>query len=315
MKTAAGWGLNDQRLSLYGTTNVPEWEVPCSIAAWDESVDMTDDGAKIVNGYNDLVEVYEPASAVPVWSTTIKSPLSVRGVQIQNDGLRVFVAAGNVATQDTSYIYCYTVGESAPLWQASFQGNFTTMVISKSGNRVLVGEYGGGINKLIALDGNDGSLISELTYADQYTPGISEDGKYVVSGDYSGHVFFYEYNDATSVYDEKWTTSVNGANSWICGMGISADGSTLAVGTLVFTSSGGFDGEVYVYDNNSPTPLWIYSGMGDMVQGIDLSSRRFDHRSCQLGTHRQQRSRPCDLPQTEQCALLHCQFTRFTLRR
>jgi fibronectin type 3 domain-containing protein len=270
-KTAAGWGLNDQRLSLYGTTNVPDWEVSCSINAWDESVDMTDDGSRMVNGYNDLVEVYEPSSSVPVWTTTIKSPLSVRGVQIQDDGQKIFVAAGDVSTQDTSFIFCFTVGENAPLWEASIAGNFATMVISKSGNRVLVGEYGSGINKLFAMNATDGSVISELTYADQYTPGISYDGKFVVSGDFSGHVFLYEYNEATSSYAEKWTTSVNGASTWVCGMGISADGTTIAVGTLDFTSSGGFDGDVYVYNNNSPTPLWIYTGMGDMVQSVDLS--------------------------------------------
>ena len=35
-KTAAGWGLNNQRLSLYGHTNVPEWEVPFTLNGWDE---------------------------------------------------------------------------------------------------------------------------------------------------------------------------------------------------------------------------------------------------------------------------------------
>jgi hypothetical protein len=30
-KTAAGWTLNNQRLSLYGTSNVPIWEVPLTI--------------------------------------------------------------------------------------------------------------------------------------------------------------------------------------------------------------------------------------------------------------------------------------------
>ena len=98
------------------------------------------------------------------------------------------------------------------------------------------------------------------------------DGKYVVSGDYSG-----QSSSMNTMMPHLYTTEMDylgqrRQSSWVCGMGISADGSTIAVGTLVFTSSGGYDGEVYVYNNNSPTPLWIYSGMGDMVQCVDLSA-------------------------------------------
>lgn len=269
--TVAGWGLNDQRLSLYSTTNTPDWEVMCPITAWDESVDMTDDGASIVNGYNDLVEVYDPSSSTPVWTTTI-TPLAVRAVQIRKDGEKIFVAAVNQATQDSSFVYCFNVGQTAPVWVKSFAGNFTTMVINRPGTRVLLGEYGNGINKLFVMDATDGSTIFEAPFSDQYPPAISDDGKFIVSGDFSGHVFLYEYSESTATYSERWSTSVNGANSWICGMGISADGSTIAVGTLIFTTSGGYDGELYVFNNYSPTPLWIYPNMGDMVQSVDLSA-------------------------------------------
>jgi hypothetical protein len=271
LNTVAGWGLNNQRLSLYSNSNIPVWEVPVSITGWDPSVDMTEDGGWIVNGYNDLVEIYKPSSSVPTWTTTIPG-LAVRGVQIQNDAQKIFVAAVNQATQDSSFLYCYTVGQSTPVWVKSFAGNFTTLVISRPGNRVLLGEYGSGINKLFVLDPADGSLIFEAPFADQYPPAISNDGKYIVSGDFSGHVFLYEYNETTATYAEKWNYSVNGASSWVCGMGISADGSTIAVGTMIFTTSGGYDGELYVFNNFSPTPLWIYPGMGDMVQCVDLSS-------------------------------------------
>ena len=269
-KTAAGWGLNNQRLSLYGNSNTPVWEVPFTISAWDEVIDMTEDGSRIANGVNDQVEVYEPASSIPLWTTTISR--DIRGIQIRNDGQQVFVAAANLAAQDSSFIYCFTVGQSTPLWVKSFAGYYTALVLSKSGNRLLLGEYGGGNNKLFVLNPATGAQIFQTVFADQYPPAISDDGKYIVSGDFSGHVFLLEYNEATATYAEKWNYTVNGTNSWVCGMGISGDGSTIAVGTLVFTSSGGTDGEVYVFNNYSPVPLWIYSNMGDMVQCVDLSS-------------------------------------------
>lgn len=267
-KTACGWGLNDQRLSVYSTTSTPDWEVPFTITGWDEVIDMTEDGSKIANGVNDQVEVYGPASSVPLWSATIDK--IVRGIQIRDDGQQVFVAAVDLAAQDSSIVYCFNFGQSAPVWRKSFAGNYTALVLSKSGNRLLLGEYGGANNKLFVLNPVNGTLIYQTVFSDQYPPAVSDNGKYIVSGDFSGHVFLLEYSEIESTYHEKWNYTVAGSNSWAAGMGISGDGSTIAVGTLIFTATG-YDGELYVWDNNSPVPLWVYPNMGDMVQCVDLS--------------------------------------------
>lgn len=270
MKTLAAWWVNDRRISLFGTSNTPDWEVPMTITAWDETIDMTDDGSRMITGYNDLAEVYLPASSLPYWSVSV-APLAVRAVQIQNDGQKIFVAAADVNAQDSTILYCFNVNQETPVWRKAFAGSFSAMVINRPGTRVLLGEYGGGVNKLFVLNATNGALISELPYACQYPPAISDDGKFIVSGDFSSHAYLYEYNEASAAYVERWNYTVNGTSSWVCGMGISADGSTIAIGTLVFTSTG-YDGDLYVFNNNSPTPLWIYSGMGDMVQSVDLSA-------------------------------------------
>jgi hypothetical protein len=268
--TIAAWGLNTQRISLYGNSDVPVWEVPFTILGWDEVIDMTEDGSFIANGVNDQVQVYTPGSSVPTWSATISQ--FARGIQIRNDGQQVFVAAVNLATQDSSFVYCFNVGQISPVWVRSFVGNYTALVLSKSSNRLLLGEYGGGNNKLFVLNPATGELIYQTVFADQYPPAVSDDGRYIVSGDFSSHVFLLEYNDSTASYFQKWNYTLNGTNSWATGMGISGDGSTIAIGTLIFTNSGGFDGELYVFNNYSPVPLWIYPHLGDMVQCVDLSS-------------------------------------------
>ena len=198
--------------------------------------------------------------------------IDVRGIQIRNDGWRVFVAAANPVTQDSTFVYCFQFGQSIPVWVKSFAGNYTALVLSKSGNRLLLGEYGGGNNKLFVLNPATGAVIFQTAFADQYPPAISDDGNYIVSGDFSGHVFLLEYNESAATYTEKWNYTVNGANSWVAGMGISGDGTTIAIGTLMFPATGGNDGELYVFNNYSPVPLWIYPSMGDMVQCVDLSS-------------------------------------------
>ncbi len=269
LKTIAAWGTNDQRISLYGDTNTPIWEVPFTITGGDEVIDMTEDGAYIANVVNDQVEVYASGSSTPIWSTTISSRYT-KGVQIRNDGQQVFVAAVDMGTQDSSFIYCYNIGQNTPVWIKSFAGNYTALVLSKNGNRLLLGEYGGGNNKLFVLNPATGNQIFQTAFNDQYPPAISDDGKYIVSGDFSGHVFLLEYNESSATYYEKWNYTVSGTSSWVAGMGISGDGSTIAIGTLIFTS-GGYDGELYVFNNYSPVPLWIYSNMGDMVQCVDLN--------------------------------------------
>ena len=266
--TLAGWTLNDQRLSLYGTTNVPIWEVPLTIETTEESVDMNEDGTWIANGYSHTIEVYDPASSTPTWSTTITR--SILGIKISNDGLKVFVAAGNLPTNDSTFLYCYTVGQNTPLWSKSYPGTYSSLVINKNLTRILLGEYGSGATVVHVLNPTNGALIFDSPTADQYPPSISADGKYFVNGNFSGFVYLYEYDDGLGTYTQKWSHKVNGTNSWVCGMSISADGSTIAVGTLVFLTNS-FDGELYVFDNNSPDPLWIYSGMGDMVQCVDIS--------------------------------------------
>jgi fibronectin type 3 domain-containing protein len=269
-KTIAAWGLNSQRISLYGDSNVPEWEVPYTILGWDEVIDMNEDGTYIASGVNSQVEVYSPASSVPTWSVNISE--SVRGIQISSDGQQVFVAGVNLSTQDSSFLYCFNVGQDNPAWSRSFVGNFTALVLSKNANRLLLCEYGGVNNKMFVLDPATGEQIFQTVYNDQYPPAVSDDGHYIVSGDFSSHVFLLEYSDSTSTYTERWNYTLNGTNSWATGMGISGDGSTIAIGTLIFTSSGGFDGELIVFNNYSPVPLWIYPNLGDMVQCVDLSS-------------------------------------------
>lgn len=269
-KTVAGWTLNNQRLSLYGTTNIPKWEVPLTIATTEESVDMNEDGTRIANGYSQTIEVFDTATSTPIWSIT--TTRSVTGIKISGDGLKVFVAETNTPTSDSSFLSCYSVGQNTPLWTKAYPGNYTSLAINKSATRVILGEYGGGYAVIHVMNGADGSLIFDAPSSDQYPPAISDDGNYIVNGNFSGYVYLYQYDPNLLTYTQKWSHKVNGSNSWVCGMGISGDGSTIAVGTLVFINGGAsYDGEVYVFNNNSPDPLWIYSGMGDMVQCVDVS--------------------------------------------
>jgi WD40 repeat protein len=231
---------------------------------------MTDDGTLIASGYDSAFQIYNSETGAAVWEQTTQN--CVKGIQITNDGQKVFVATFNFATQNDSYLACYQVGQSVPLWTKTFVGNFTAMNASKSGNRVIFCEYPGPVKKMFVLDGATGNQLFETPFQNQNPPGISNDGKYIVSGDYSGYIYLYEFNEGANTYSEKWHYRVNGASAWVWGMNISADGSTIAAGSLVFPSGGGTDGELYVFNNYSSVPVWVATGFLDAVVSVDLSA-------------------------------------------
>jgi len=270
LKSACAWGLNDQRLSVYNnTSNVPLWEKMCPINSWDEVIDMTEDGTLIANGFDSAFQIYNTATGAVVWEQNTAN--CVRGIQITNDGQIVFVATFNYSTQVDSYLACYQMGQSTPLWSKTFAGNFTAMNASKSGNRVIFCEYGGLVSKMFVLDGATGNQLFETPFQNQNPPGISYDGKYIISGDYSGYAYLYEFDEGANTYNEKWHYKVNGSSAWLWGMNISADGSTIAVGTLILNTTS-YDGELYVFNTYSPVPLWIATSFGDAVSSVDLSA-------------------------------------------
>ena len=72
----------------------------------------------------------------------------------------------------------------------------------------------------------------------------------------------------------QWQTSIQNTGStstWGGGTAISADGSTIAFGTLGFLSSG-YMGSVYVFNNYSGEPLWAYHNCGDYVTNIGITA-------------------------------------------
>ncbi|MCK9205412.1 MAG: carboxypeptidase regulatory-like domain-containing protein, partial [Bacteroidales bacterium] len=270
MKSVCAWGLNDQRISVYNnTSNVPLWEKQCQISSWDEVIDMTEDGTLLACGYDSAFQIYDIATGAVVWEKTTTN--CVKGIQISDDGQKVFVATFNIGTQTDSYLACYQVGQSTPLWTKTFTGNYTALSASGDGSRVVFCMYGGATSRLYVFAGSDGTQIFDAPFQNQNAPGISYDGKYIVNGDYSGYIYLYEYDEGTATYFVKWHYRVNGSSAWVWGMNISADGSTVAVGTLVFLSND-YDGELYVFNTYSPVPIWVAAGFKDAVVSTDLSA-------------------------------------------
>ncbi|MCD4745124.1 MAG: carboxypeptidase regulatory-like domain-containing protein, partial [Bacteroidales bacterium] len=261
-----GWELNYERVSLYKDTPTPLWEKTV-ISDWDFRVDMTEDGSIMVYEANGLVEVFEPASSTPVWDISFNA--DVKGVALSPDGSRVYIAAMNYNSTGFTHIFCYTIGTNQPNWETSFEEDAQALVLSGDGSTLVFAQY----DSIWAMNTENGAIIFEANSQNQNPPAVSYDGSLIVNGDYSGYVHVYEYDTINNTYYEKWNFHVGGGgtSAWVTGMGISGDGTTIAIGTLVFLAGGDLDGEIYLFNSYSPVPVWVYENTGDLVQSIDLS--------------------------------------------
>ena len=261
------WHLNNERASLFHDSAAPLWEHIVNDLDFGYPIDMLEDGTILAVGDDTVLKIFGPDSSTPTWEHIVSN--SMTGLEIAPDGLSVYISyyySGNGVVEK------YEIGNIDPIWTANFEGSSQTLGISGDGSTLIFTQYGGGNSNMWVLDSSDGSVIFQGPEYNQNPPAICDDASIIVNGDYSGYVHVYEYNETLETYEDKWSFHVGGGGSsaWIGGMCISGDGSTIAVGTLVFLT-GDYDGEIYVFNTYSPTPIWVYENFGDYVTQVDMN--------------------------------------------
>ena len=263
------WHLNDERVSLFHDSAVPLWEHIVSNLDFGYPIDMLEDGTILAVGDDTVLKIFGPGSSTPTWEHTIGRTISE--LELTPDGTGVYISFVDTG-QGAGVVEKYEIGIETPLWSSNFTGGASTLSMSGDGSTLIFTQYGGGNSNMWVLDSSDGNVIFQGPEYNQNPPAICDDASIIVNGDYSGYVHVYEYNETLETYEDKWNFHVGGGGSsaWIGGMSISGDGSTIAVGTLVFLT-GDFDGEIYVFNTYSPIPIWIYENFGDYVIQVDMN--------------------------------------------
>jgi WD40 repeat protein len=249
MHVLANWYLNAQRAGYYRTlgNEVPLWESPGDFpwAYNGRQIGASVDAQVLTLSLQNTAVKWSRSSGFPDWQYSYPAPAQGFS-KAARDGSKVIAVQGG-----TLYGLAAATGET--LWTApvSEPARLQGIDISDDGSIVAVTVYD---SCLVYENGvyRGGIPIGTTNSGTQYAAAISGDGSLVVTGDFYGALKLWTWTG--SVYTLKWQASVG--NPWVAGVGISADGSTIACGT------GYANGKLCVFDSSSATPLWVYQDYG-----------------------------------------------------
>ncbi|MDL2239964.1 carboxypeptidase regulatory-like domain-containing protein, partial [Bacteroidales bacterium OttesenSCG-928-L14] len=262
-KSFVNWSLNDNRVAQYGNTNSAIWEFPTtydftkSFSNKDGSLYIVADGTEIY--------VLDPEDGGVLWQKTVSDGVSFAAAY--PDGSGFYYADGS------NKVYSHLVDSQTPTWTLEAEASVVGINVSEDHSQVVVCLAQPGTKALIVNPVN-GNVTQELYYYNNsptQTPAFSANGEYLALADFSGKGTLYKKVDG--VYEQQWQASLQHSSSsstWGCGIAISADGSTIAFGTLGFTSTG-YMGSLFVFNNYSGVPLWSFHDFGDEVDCISIT--------------------------------------------
>ncbi len=268
-----GWGLNNMRVSRYTeVNNTPQWDY--QTAPNDPSVDVADNVTAMTRGTE--FDILDNNTGNILYQNILPDTLYASYASISRDGNQAVFLAQSAGSGNTSVAYSVDLsGTPVVNWTrevpAAEIGNWVGANISVDGSTIVVnGRY-----HLYVLNSADGSLIWDHFVSNTESPAaISGDGSVIATADNSGFVQTWIYDSGNSEYYLLWQYRVPAGTytNWASSVAVSADGSTIAAGTLMFLPSSSYDGTVVAFDTyGDGSPKWVYSGLGDMVDDVSLS--------------------------------------------
>lgn len=269
----AAWTLNNERISRYSdANNTPLWEFITNPN--DGFVDISHDGSVIAALSGNSFYLLNPANGSISYQLTMPDSLTPARLKVARDGSLVLFLASAALGSGTARVYALDPATQTILWTFDTTEDvtfgWTAANISADGSRVVVNNR----FHFYVLNSADGSLVWDRFLDNTESKvGISGDGTVLVTGDLAGFVQAWLYDSQAGIYNLMWQYRVPPGtfNNWIMSVDVSADGSTIIAGTLLFLPNG-FDGSVMAFDTyGDGTPLWIYGGVGDAVDDIAIA--------------------------------------------
>ncbi|RJP75111.1 MAG: T9SS C-terminal target domain-containing protein [Candidatus Zixiibacteriota bacterium] len=268
---ALGITLNNQRAESYQTSSgVPLWTYP--VGDGNACVALSQNGEVYALGHTHYLSVFHANSGTPLWTYDLGASSWAYTVVVSRDGARVVVASKEGTT---GRVTSFAPTGSTPQWDHTFtlpvDFGWYGLRISPDGSRISANsKYTGWV-----LDAATGNPIWEVQTNNTEAPiPLSQDGSVLAIGsNAAGTCKVYTWNTAGQTYDLLWTyTFTGGFSRWCSEVEVSADGNTVAAGSLEFITMNSYDGHAAVFDTwGTGVPLWVSSAFGDLVGEIAIS--------------------------------------------
>ncbi len=260
----AGWWLNNERFSAYVSAGMqaPLWAYSQDVD-WQMPVDASNNNYA---GTGTRLPGFIWSHESPMYEEAIEFDPGYlgRGISFSGDGNLVASVAS--LNSDEAILVVYDLNLDDTLYTRHFvpTTGLYGVDFSKDGSTIVVSNYGG----LLVYNVPNGDLIGTIYNYSQNTAKISADGSLIVIGTFTGVVYLHEWNG--SQYESRWIRSTG--DDWVTALDVSADGSTVACGTLDFENSQIAGGKFMLFDAESGSTLIDYDEYGDEVGSVALSA-------------------------------------------
>ena len=273
-KALTAWGLNQMRVSLYSDqNNIPLWQYPT--LPYDAHTDISEEGDRIAVAAGPNIYVLD-TSGIEVFNLALPDSFYASVAGINASGFYAVFLVNAFGNSNTARIY-YIDLNFTPIVKTfdvpvNEIGNWTGVNFSNLNDKMVVN----GRNHIYVFNilGTNFELIWDRFLDNTEAPAvISGDGNVIVTADNSGFIQTWAFDEPNEEYYLLWQYRVPAGTftNWGSSVNISADGSTIIAGTLLFFTSG-YDGSVIAFDTyGDGTPKWVFSGAGDLVDDIAIS--------------------------------------------
>ena len=247
--------LDNQLILLHKESSTPLWKYNPGSSV--RSVDISADGEYIVaadEGIN--LHLFGKDSNIPIWTSSSLDG-DINSVDISADG--EYIAVGAV-----DKVYLFDKDNSQPLWKFNVNGTVKDVSISADGGYIVSGD---GDNVLL-LDKQRNICFQYETDWRINSVDISDDGKKIVAA--NEQILYYFDLDSDSCNNTPiWSYENN--DNWISSVVISADGSTIALGSEINSNNKKL---LLLFDISSNLPLWTYLAEKNegTVSSVDISA-------------------------------------------
>lgn len=269
-KMPVNWTVNDKRIAQYNeASNNSEWEFPTD---YDFPELFSNERGNLIIVLDGAVVYMLDASGQTLNTINVNGKATAAAVRADGQGAYIAVIDNN----DLSFVEYYNTTNSTAVWSREVDCRVIMLSVPENNARLVVC-FPQPLKEIHIMNTETGETIQDDIYyydnSPSQAPAFSDDGDYMVFTDFTGYATLMHW-DGDDEYEQVWRAKVSHTgqtSTWGCGNAISADGHYIAIGTIGFPASGGFDGSIFLFNNYSPTPIWEYYDAGDEVPYISMS--------------------------------------------